>query len=162
MRSVSHFKDAPIFSVDHSASWDSKTRTSCTLSQSCKVDFRVWRSSPGYRKPRREAPAGEIKEVRQNVSSRRIHFQRNNLIYSKCRQYPTEKGERYFDEARFITATFDASPKLLNDVERLLRADEGVLRFYTTRTRNNVSKVRGESFRNRYLTVLPDLSSSSA
>jgi Ribosomal protein S6 len=79
----------------------------------------------------------------------------NYATYLKRRQYPTEEGERYFDEARFITATFDASPKLLNDVERLLRADEGVLRFYTTRTRNNVSKIRGESFRNRYLNVLP-------
>lgn len=79
----------------------------------------------------------------------------NDATYLKRRQYPTPEGERYFDEARFITATFDASPKLLNDVERLLRADEGVLRFYTTRTRNNVSKIRGESFRNRYLNVLP-------
>ena len=71
------------------------------------------------------------------------------------RKYPTEAGERYFDSARFITSTFDTSPKMLIEVERLLKADEGVLRFYTTRAKNNIVAARGTSFRNPYLNPVP-------
>lgn len=78
------------------------------------------------------------------------------------RKYPTENGERYFVNARFITATFDANPKLLVDVERLLKGDEGVLRFYTSKTKNNIDKSRGLSFRNPYLKIAQTLPESSS
>jgi hypothetical protein len=80
--------------------------------------------------------------------------------FSQYRKYPTEDGERYFINARFITSTFDAAPKLLVDVERLLRGDEGVLRFYTSRTKNNIDKSRGTTFRNPYLKISQTLPES--
>ena len=76
-------------------------------------------------------------------------------LHFDIRKYPTEAGERYFDSARFITSTFDTSPKMLIEVERLLKADEGVLRFYTTRAKNNIVAARGTSFRNPYLNPVP-------
>ena len=75
----------------------------------------------------------------------------HSLTPISSRKYPTESGERYFNNARFITSTFDASPKMLIEIERLLRADDGVLRFYTTKAKSNIEKSRGLSFRNPYL-----------
>ena len=40
---------------------------------------------------------------------------------------------------------------MLIEIERLLRADDGVLRFYTTKAKSNIEKSRGLSFRNPYL-----------
>ena len=61
-----------------------------------------------------------------------------------------------------MTATFDASPKLLVEVERLLRDEEDILRFFTTKVvKNNALRTRGDSFRNPYLkepVVLPSYS----
>lgn len=62
-------------------------------------------------------------------------------------------GERYFWDARYITTSFNASPKSLTEIERQLRQEEGVLRFFTTKMKSNITRSRGFSFRNPYLSI---------
>ena len=70
------------------------------------------------------------------------------------RKYASTDGQRHFWEARFISATFDASPKCLSEAERQLKGEEGILRFHTTRVTSAVEKVNSRNFRNPYLQVL--------
>ena len=67
------------------------------------------------------------------------------------RKYPTTDGSRYFWEARYITASFDASPKVLVETERLLRNEEGILRFFTVKGKTSAERSRGLSYRNPFL-----------
>jgi Ribosomal protein S6 len=69
------------------------------------------------------------------------------------RKYPTTDGTRYFWDARYITTSFDASPKVLVETERLLRTEEGILRFFTIRGKTSIERCRGNSYRNPYLSV---------
>jgi ribosomal protein S6 len=78
----------------------------------------------------------------------------NNFIYiNYFRKYPAADGTRYFWEARYITTTFDASPKTLIDIDRLLKADDVVLRHFTTKPKSAIDKARGSSYRNPYLST---------
>jgi hypothetical protein len=72
-------------------------------------------------------------------------------MYHMCRQYPTTDGTRYFWEARYVSTYFDASPKVLKEVERLLRNEEAILRFFTVKKTTAADRVRGYNYRNPYL-----------
>ncbi len=69
------------------------------------------------------------------------------------RKYPTDEGERYFWEARYITATFDASPNALKEATRVMKTDAGVLRVFTTKLQNALDVCQGHTYRNPFLNV---------
>jgi len=64
------------------------------------------------------------------------------------RKYASTDGARHFWDARYVSSIFDASPKALTEVERLLRNEEGVLRVFTIKKESGVSRVRAGNYRN--------------
>ena len=72
------------------------------------------------------------------------------LTMPNHRRYATTDGTRYFWEARYITATFDASPQVLIETDRLLKNEEGILRSFTVRMKSGFDKVKERSYRNPY------------
>ena len=52
-----------------------------------------------------------------------------------------------------MTATFDLSPKALIEIDRLLRNDDGVLRWYTTRAKSAFERVDSKCYKNPYITL---------
>lgn len=68
------------------------------------------------------------------------------------KKFASSDGSRYFWEARYVTATFDSSPKGLFESERLLRNEEGVLRFFSTKQLTTIDKCNSSSFKNPYFT----------
>lgn len=64
-------------------------------------------------------------------------------------------GTRHFWEAKFITATFDISPKGLKEVERTLRNEEGVIRFFTTKIDSGPQRFNTRTYQNPYLASVP-------
>lgn len=74
-----------------------------------------------------------------------------NYTHLHARKYPTLDGSRYFWEARFLTCTIDASPKCLEDIDRFIKTDGCVLRYFTIKTKATVDLVTNPSFRNPYL-----------
>jgi len=66
------------------------------------------------------------------------------------RKFVSTDGDRYFWNARFVTTTFDAAPKVLADVNRLLRDDEAVLRYHTTKIDSKMSRLRAANYKNPY------------
>jgi len=75
------------------------------------------------------------------------------LLERATRKYAHTDGTRHFWEARYVTASFDASPKCLLETQRMLRMEEGVLRSFTTRVPTAVNKVNSRNFKNPYLNV---------
>ena len=71
------------------------------------------------------------------------------------RKYATTDGTRYFWDARYVSSHFDASPKALIEVDRMLRNEEGVLRWFTTRQEAGADRVRGENFKNTFRVQQP-------
>mmetsp|Transcript_26590 Transcript_26590/g.26840 ORF Transcript_26590/g.26840 Transcript_26590/m.26840 type:complete len:129 (+) Transcript_26590:205-591(+) len=67
------------------------------------------------------------------------------------RKYATLEGERYFWEARYTTATFDASPRCLVETERILRNADGMLRYFTIKGETSVDKVNSKNYRNPFV-----------
>jgi hypothetical protein len=67
------------------------------------------------------------------------------------RRYAVTDGSRYFWEARFVCSTFDASPQALKETERLLRNEEGVLKFFTVKLKTAVDRSKATSYKNPYL-----------
>ena len=63
------------------------------------------------------------------------------------RKYASTDGTRHFWDARYTSSIFDASPKALIEVDRLLRNEEGVLRVFTTK-KEGASRVRSSNFKN--------------
>ena len=57
---------------------------------------------------------------------------------------------RYFWDARFMTTTFDANPKTLTELNRLLRDDEAVLRYFTDKVPTNMARVTAKNYKNPY------------
>ena len=66
------------------------------------------------------------------------------------RRFATRTGERYFWEARYTSSFFDASPQTLREVGRMLKNEEGVLRFHTLRRDTTESRLRAMNWRNPY------------
>jgi len=66
------------------------------------------------------------------------------------RKYVSMSGQRYFWDARFVTTTFDASPETLGDIKRLLRDDEGVIRYFTTKQTTNIDRLTATNYKNPY------------
>lgn len=75
----------------------------------------------------------------------------NLFIYFLIRKYASVDGSRHFWEARFITSSFDANPKCLIELDRMLRNEEGVLRYFTEKKNTTIDKVNSKSYRNPYL-----------
>jgi ribosomal protein S6 len=75
------------------------------------------------------------------------------------RKYPTRDGERYFWEARFVSTYFDANPRTLIDLGRMLRTEDGILRFFTMKKETGKDRVKAKNFRNPYSpkTEIPEL-----
>ena len=67
------------------------------------------------------------------------------------RKYAASDGTRLFWEARFVTASFDASPKCLTEIERLLRNEEGVLRFHFIKRDTTINRINSKTYKNPYL-----------
>ena len=77
------------------------------------------------------------------------------LLYYSCynmfyRKYATTDGQRYFWEVRYVTSTFDISPKGLLEVERVVKSDEGVLRHFTTKVESASQRFNSRSYKNPY------------
>jgi ribosomal protein S6 len=64
------------------------------------------------------------------------------------RKYATTDGSRYFWEARFITVTFDAAPKVLVLTDRYFRTQAGILRTFVVKQRAGMDIIKDNSFRN--------------
>jgi len=64
------------------------------------------------------------------------------------RKYASTDGTRHFWDARYVSSYFDASPKALIEVERLLRNEEGVLRVFTIKKESGSARVRGGNWKN--------------
>lgn len=47
-----------------------------------------------------------------------------------------------------MTSTFDASPKTMFEAERVLRNEEGIIRFYTVKTETTIDRANTRNFRN--------------
>lgn len=56
-----------------------------------------------------------------------------------------EEEQKYHWRARYISSYFDASPKTVKEVERVLRLDENVLRFFTLRPKTQADLIRTRS-----------------
>ena len=56
-----------------------------------------------------------------------------------------EEEQKYHWRARYISSYFDASPKCVKEVERVLRLDENVLRFFTLRPKTQADLIRTRS-----------------
>ncbi len=83
-----------------------------------------------------------------------IHFL--IVIFAQTfRKFATADGTRYFWEARYITATFDANPKVLIETDRLLKNEEGVLRSFTVKMKTTFDKAKENSYRNVYAGAQP-------
>ncbi len=67
------------------------------------------------------------------------------------RKYATVDGERHFWDARYVTATFDASPNCLKEVDRFLRNEEGILRHFPVKLDSAVDRANGKTYKNPYL-----------
>ena len=67
-------------------------------------------------------------------------------------KFATKDGDRYFWEARYTSSFFDANPKTLIELGRMLKNQEEVLRFFTLKRDTTASKVRSNNFRNPYST----------
>ena len=66
-------------------------------------------------------------------------------------KYATRDGERYFWEARYVSSFFDASPKALVEVNRFLRTEDGILRFYTLKRETAQKRVDSKNYRNPFV-----------
>lgn len=66
------------------------------------------------------------------------------------RKYPTRDGERYFWEARYVSTYFDANPRTLIELGRMLRTEEGILRFFTLKRDTVKDRVAAKNFRNPF------------
>jgi ribosomal protein S6 len=73
----------------------------------------------------------------------------SNLI-PHLRKYATSSGQRIVWDARYITATIDASPNALVELNRLLKSDEGILRHFTIKQPSEIQKAKWKDWRNIY------------
>jgi ribosomal protein S6 len=53
--------------------------------------------------------------------------------------------------------TFDASPATLKAVDRILRSDEAVIRFYLHRKTSTVDKINSNNFKNAFAKLQPGM-----
>ena len=77
------------------------------------------------------------------------------------RRYATLSGHRLTWNARFVTATFDASPYCLSEAERFLRNEEGVLRFHSMKQDSAIERIRSRNWRNPYTKRVEEFLSKS-
>ena len=80
-----------------------------------------------------------------------MRFCNISILFHMIRKYAGTDGIRYFWEARFITATFDANPQCLVETDRMLKNEAGVLRFFTVKLKSGVDRATGKSYKNPYL-----------
>lgn len=72
------------------------------------------------------------------------------VLIGFCRQFPSMDGQRYFFEARYITVTYDAHPKVLTETDRLLKSEEALIRSFVVKQRSAFDLARGVTYRNQY------------
>ena len=75
------------------------------------------------------------------------------MFFVILRKYATQEGQRHFWEARYITTLFDASPKCLIETERVLKNNEGLLRFFTIKQPSVIDRVNSKSYKNPFGTI---------
>ncbi len=63
----------------------------------------------------------------------------------------TPDGHRWFWNAKFLTVTFDASPSCLVEAERVLRADDAVIRFHTIKVKTTADRFGARNYKNPYI-----------
>eukprot|EP00598_Pedospumella_elongata_P001702 CAMPEP_0184967494 /NCGR_PEP_ID=MMETSP1098-20130426/858_1 /TAXON_ID=89044 /ORGANISM="Spumella elongata, Strain CCAP 955/1" /LENGTH=114 /DNA_ID=CAMNT_0027488965 /DNA_START=94 /DNA_END=438 /DNA_ORIENTATION=+ len=69
------------------------------------------------------------------------------------RTFAVVDGPRYFWEARYLTATFDASPAALVEIGRMFRNEENVLRAFTIKRKSTVFQSSGGNYKNPYFNL---------
>ena len=72
-------------------------------------------------------------------------------MFCSNRKYVASDGSRYFWEARFTTVTFDASPACLETIGRVIKQEEGVIRYFTVKLRSATDRVNAKNYKNPYL-----------
>jgi hypothetical protein len=70
--------------------------------------------------------------------------------FASCREFPTEEGERHFWNAKYVTATFDASPDCLAQATRILKMDGGVIRVHTLKLKSLQQSIKQNNYRNPF------------
>eukprot|EP01039_Chlorochromonas_danica_P011117 gene11117-12385_t len=69
------------------------------------------------------------------------------------RKFVTTDGDRYFWNARYVSAIIDVPSDGLVDVNRFLKNEEAIIRHHLTRLENNFVVARGKTYRNPYLHI---------
>ncbi len=64
-------------------------------------------------------------------------------------------GQRLFWNAKYISVTMDASPETLRESERVLRSDDGIIRFQAIRIETAVTRFGSRNYRNPYAPRAP-------
>ena len=54
-------------------------------------------------------------------------------------------------DARYISTIIDASPYALKEVDRLLKNDEGILRYFTLKQTSAAQRAKNTGWRNPYM-----------
>ena len=54
-----------------------------------------------------------------------------------------------------MSSYFDASPKTLIEVNRLLKNEDGILRFFTLKKQTSDERVNAKNYKNPYKTATP-------
>jgi ribosomal protein S6 len=63
----------------------------------------------------------------------------------------TTEGDRYFWNARYVSAVFDIPVESMTDVTRFLKNEESVIRHHLTRLESNLDRAKSKNYRNPYL-----------
>lgn len=76
-----------------------------------------------------------------------------HLFLLSTRKYPTLDGSRYFWDARYVTVTFEGSPKCLEQVNRFLKTEDLVLREFAIKAKSSLQLSRMMTYKNPYANV---------
>jgi hypothetical protein len=87
------------------------------------------------------------KELRGNCCYSIVFF---FTISDLRREFPTEEGERHFWNAKYVTATFDASPDCLSQATRILKMDGGVIRVHTLKLKSLQQAIKQNNYKNPF------------
>ncbi|KAA0153395.1 hypothetical protein FNF27_02837 [Cafeteria roenbergensis] len=76
-----------------------------------------------------EKLADVFRGVARMVYRERGQFRRINNMGIRPLAYPFRRPREKYEAARFVECTYDLAPRAIPEVERLLRAEDSVLRF---------------------------------
>ncbi len=71
------------------------------------------------------------------------------------RKYKTMDGQRVFWNAKFFSVIVDASPETMKESDRVLRSDDGIIRFQAIKIETAADRFGSKNFRNPYAPRAP-------